>query len=85
MVGAREVEVDAAERPNAVRLAENHRDLPVEGNPMAQPRSASLKSADGLFDERTEGLLELFRRLFEADGFSRLGFPSLSAFPAQKA
>lgn len=82
LVGRVEIEINPAQRPGAVALAENDRDLFVESNAMAQFRVASLVGPDGLAQQGLQCGLEFIRGLIKAhDVFlvSLHGFRNLAA------
>lgn len=62
-----EIEVDPAQRPWAVALAQDDRDLFVERNAMPHVRSPALVSLDGFLHERAKGRAEILRCLVQAN------------------
>ena len=62
-----EIEIDAAKRTRTIVLAENNRDLLVQGNSMTQLGSAIFVRFDGLIEQREQGGGEFFWRFIDAD------------------
>src|SRR5262249_5584876 len=66
LVGRVQVEINAAQGPIIVGLTEDDRHLLVQGNAMAQVRSAILVSLDGFLHQGMERLFTVLRGLIDA-------------------
>ena len=66
MIRRGQIEVDSAEGPICFRLAEDDRDLFIEGDPVAQIGAAIVVSLDRFLHEGFERFLTFFRRFLEA-------------------
>ena len=67
MIRGMEVKINSAERVIVLRLAENNRQLLVQGDAVTQMRPAVLVGFDRLFHQRLDGGFAIFRRLVEAN------------------
>ena len=67
LVWRMEIEINPAQRSRVIVLAQDHRDLTIECNPMPELRAATFVSLDGLGEERHERGVKLVRRFVDAD------------------
>jgi len=72
-----EIEVNAAKRPWAVRLAEDHGDEFVQGDTMPELRTAGFVGVDSLVDQGEQGSGELIGCLLDANDVLVVGIQSL--------
>lgn len=84
MIRTRQVEVDPAQRPLRVRLAQDHGDLPVQGNAMPQARPPALKCLDRLVHQRSQRRLHVVRWLLQADHIPVKGTHGLRDLPFER-
>src|ERR1043166_6069085 len=61
------IEVNPAERPFSLGLAEDNRDLFIESDAVPKIGTAFVVRLDGLLHQGSEGTGTLFRRLLDAD------------------
>src|SRR6266511_3140212 len=67
LVGRMQVEVDAAQGPLAVGLAENNCQLPIERDAVTQVRAAVQVGLDGFFHQACHRFLAFVRSFVDAD------------------
>ena len=75
-----EVEIDAAERPLVVGLAEDDGDLFVQGDAVPQMGAAVFVGLDGLLHEGSQRLRAILRHLVEADDVLVVALDGLADF-----
>ncbi len=61
-----QVEIDAAERTRTFALAQNHRDLTVQGNSVPQVRATGLEGLDGLSEQGEQCFLKVIGGFVDA-------------------
>ena len=68
-----EVEIDRAQRALGFSLAQDDRDIAIQGDAMAEIRSALFVSVDGLAKQAIDALPELVRGLIQANDILVVG------------
>ena len=76
-----EVEINAAQRPLLLGLAEDDCDLLVQSDAMSKMGAAAGIGADGLVHQRGQRTFAILRRLVDADNKPVVGLKRLRNFP----
>jgi hypothetical protein len=80
VIRRRKVEIDSAQRLVRFCLAQNDRNLLIQGDSVAQIRPAVLISLNRFFHQRYEGAFAFLRRFIEANDKLLIRFQGFSNF-----